>query len=102
MAAGLTMVVTVGLLAYGGIWLDGRLGTQPLFVILGALLGVLGGTIHLIASVAPEMLPFRRRAKAPAGDATRRGSTQASDETPMTGSDSPRGQVRPRDDDTAS
>ena len=59
--AGLTMVVTVGLLAYGGILLDRRLGTNPLFVVVGALLGVVGSTLHLIRVVAPEMLPFRRQ-----------------------------------------
>jgi hypothetical protein len=87
--AGLTMVVTVGLLAYGGIWLDRRLGTNPLFVVVGALLGVVGGTLHLIGVVAPEMLPFRRKAPAPPRadrqtNAVQPKSGSASDDEPRT------------------
>lgn len=59
--AGLTMAVTVALFSYGGYLLDGLLGTEPLFLVIGALLGILGGTIHLLAALAPESLPFGRR-----------------------------------------
>jgi F0F1-type ATP synthase assembly protein I len=61
LAAGLTFAVTVALFALGGLWLDGKLGTQPWFVLLGVLLGLVGGTIHLLRVLAPSALPFGRR-----------------------------------------
>jgi hypothetical protein len=63
LSAGLTWVVSVALLAYGGYWLDGRLGTTPWMLVVGALAGAVGGCIHFIAQVAPELLPFGRRGK---------------------------------------
>lgn len=59
--AGLTMAVTVALFSYGGYLLDGLLETEPLFLVIGALLGILGGTVHLLVALAPESLPFGRR-----------------------------------------
>jgi F0F1-type ATP synthase assembly protein I len=61
LSAALTMALSVGLLAYGGIRADEWLGTSPLFLVLGVLLGATGGLLHLIARLAPEMLPWRRR-----------------------------------------
>jgi hypothetical protein len=61
LAAGLTFAVTVALFALGGLWLDGKLGTKPWFVLLGVLLGLVGGTIHLLTVLAPGTLPFGRR-----------------------------------------
>lgn len=61
LGAGLTFAVVVALFALGGLWLDGRLGTRPLFVLVGILLGLVGGTIHLLRVVAPGSLPFKRR-----------------------------------------
>lgn len=63
LGAGLTFAVTVALFALGGHWLDGRAGTSPLFVLVGTLLGILGGTIHLLRVLAPETLPFARKAR---------------------------------------
>jgi len=40
---GLTMGLAIALFAIGGNWLDGRLGTQPLFVLLGVFAGFGGG-----------------------------------------------------------
>lgn len=40
---GLTMGLATMLFAWGGNWLDGRLDTSPLFVLLGAFLGFGGG-----------------------------------------------------------
>lgn len=36
---GLTIALSTGLFAWGGLQLDGWLGTSPLFVLLGAFLG---------------------------------------------------------------
>ncbi len=59
--AGLAWAVTVGLLAFLGHLLDGWIGTRPLFLVVGGLLGAVGGFMHFLAKVAPEMLPFGRR-----------------------------------------
>ena len=45
---GLTLAAAVGLFLLAGWWLDGRLGTAPLFTILGALVGAAAGFYHLI------------------------------------------------------
>jgi F0F1-type ATP synthase assembly protein I len=63
LGAGLTLAVTAFLFSYGGYLLDGQLGTRPLFLILGVLLGAVGGFIHLLRVVAPEMLPFGKEPK---------------------------------------
>lgn len=65
LGAGLTLAVSVGLFAYGGLWLDGRVGTSPLFVLLGVLCGAVGGMLHLIRVLAPEMWPFGKLPKDP-------------------------------------
>jgi len=36
---GLTLALSIGLFLAAGWWLDGRLGTTPLFTIAGAMLG---------------------------------------------------------------
>ncbi|MCA8954913.1 MAG: AtpZ/AtpI family protein [Planctomycetes bacterium] len=68
--AGLTLAVVVGLFAYGGNWLDERTGLRPLFLLIGVALGFVGGMIHLVHVVAPEMLPFGRdrRSGGPRGE----------------------------------
>jgi hypothetical protein len=58
LGAGLTLAVSVGGFAYGGLWLDARAGTTPLFVLLGVGCGAVGGMLHLIRVLAPEMWPF--------------------------------------------
>ena len=40
---GLTLGLATALFALGGNWLDGRLGTAPLFVLLGTFVGFGGG-----------------------------------------------------------
>ena len=62
MGAGLTLVVSVGLFAYGGLWLDRQMGTRPWFLLLFALLGIVGGMLHLIREVAPDLWPFGQAA----------------------------------------
>lgn len=37
---GLTMAITVYLLYLGGMWLDNRLGTYPIFMFLGVILAI--------------------------------------------------------------
>ena len=61
--AALAFAAAVALFAWGGHWLDGRFDTSPLFLILGAALGVLGGFLHLIRKLAPDLLPFGRDRK---------------------------------------
>lgn len=56
--AGLTLAVTVGLFAYGGLWLDRQFGTKPWLMLLLVVVGIVGGMLHLIRVVAPEMWPF--------------------------------------------
>jgi len=61
LGSGLTFAVVLALFAYGGLWLDQRWGTRPWLLLAGILLGLVGGTIHLLATVAPGVLPFGRR-----------------------------------------
>ena len=56
--AGLTLAVSVGVFAYGGLWLDRQFGTKPWLLLLLVVLGIAGGILHLIREVAPEMDPF--------------------------------------------
>ena len=56
--AGLTLAVSVGLFACAGLWLDRQLGTKPWLLLLLVFLGIVGGILHLIREVAPEMWPF--------------------------------------------
>ena len=55
---GLTWVLTVALLGWGGLALDERLGTSPLLVLLGATLGIVGGfyRLYLRLIVEPERM----------------------------------------------
>jgi len=61
LGAGLTFAASVALFAVGGLWVDGKLATSPLFVLLGVFLGLVGGTIHLLHTLAPGTLPFGRK-----------------------------------------
>ncbi len=49
---GLTLAVTVLAGLGAGYWLDGRLGTRPWLLLLGACLGVGAAMVHFIRSVA--------------------------------------------------
>ena len=62
LGAGLTMVAAVALFTLAGRWLDEELGwSSPLFLLVGFSLGALGGFLHLVNTVAPELLPFRSK-----------------------------------------
>lgn len=37
--------------AFGGLWLDGKLGTRPLFTLLGVALGAVGGFVWIYREV---------------------------------------------------
>lgn len=52
---GLTMVAAVFLGIYGGWWLDRRLGTFPVFMLLGVFLGVGVGFYNLWSELARLM-----------------------------------------------
>jgi F0F1-type ATP synthase assembly protein I len=38
----------------GWYWIDRRLGTKIVFLVLGLVLGVVGGMIHLMRMLAPK------------------------------------------------
>lgn len=46
--AGLQFGLTICIFALVGLWLDGRLGTDPWLLVTGVLLSVVGGTVSLI------------------------------------------------------
>lgn len=58
LGAGLTLAVSVGLFAYGGLWLDARFGTKPWLLLLCVGFAIVGGILHLIRVLAPELWPF--------------------------------------------
>jgi F0F1-type ATP synthase assembly protein I len=48
---GLQFAMTIALLTGGGVWLDGKLGTMPLFTLIGLFLGFGAGFYHLYRAV---------------------------------------------------
>ncbi len=58
-ALGLQFAASVALLAWGGAWLDGRLGTTPWFLISGATLGFFGSIIAIVRAVPPARPPSK-------------------------------------------
>ena len=58
LGAGLTLAVSVGLFAYAGLWLDARFGTKPWLLLVCVGCGIVGGILHLIRVLAPELWPF--------------------------------------------
>ena len=63
LSAGLTLAVSVGLFAYGGIWLDEQFGTRPWLLLLCVVVGILGGMLHMIRVLARELWPFGKLPK---------------------------------------
>ena len=49
---GMTLAVTVLAGLGGGYWLDGRLGTRPVFLLLGGALGAGAALVYFIKTVA--------------------------------------------------
>ena len=52
-ALGLQFVVSMCLLGWVGHWVDGKLGTYPLLMILGFFLGAAGSFVSLLSSIPP-------------------------------------------------
>ena len=48
---GVQFALTILILTLGGIWLDDRLGTGPLFTVVGLLLAFVGATYSLVRQV---------------------------------------------------
>ncbi len=70
---GFAIAIPLGLFLAGGLWLDGRFGTAPLFMLLGILLGLVAAGFSI-----KELLAFqgskprgKRKGQAP-GPATSR------------------------------
>ena len=55
-AAGIELSISTIIGVFGGRWLDGKLGTSPLFMLIGLVLGVVAGfrSIFLAARKAHE------------------------------------------------
>lgn len=51
---GIAMGLAIALLAVGGNWLDDRLGTAPLFVLLGVFAGFAGGCYSMFGRLAAQ------------------------------------------------
>lgn len=48
---GLTLVIAIALGTGGGVWLDNHLHTQPLFTLIGFVLGSTAGFVELFRAV---------------------------------------------------
>lgn len=59
--AALTFAVAVALFAWLGHLGDGALGTSPILMVVGVLMGLVGGFLHVLRVLAPDMLPFAKR-----------------------------------------
>jgi len=81
---GLTMGVSVGLFAYGGLWLDAQFGTKPWLLLFCVAAGILGSILHLIRVLMPEKWPW------------------PSENQPASESIEPEDPSRPADEDTTS
>ena len=51
---GLQFAATIGVFGYGGFWLDEKLGTLPLLLIIGVFLGFALGTFSLVKRLPPN------------------------------------------------
>ncbi len=50
---GIQFAAAIGLLTWLGWYADEKLGTSPLFLIVGLLLGFVGGTFSIIRAIPP-------------------------------------------------
>ena len=51
MSIGVQFGLTLTILVLGGVWLDGKLDISPLFTVIGALVGIVGGMTSVIYGV---------------------------------------------------
>jgi hypothetical protein len=72
LGAGLTFGMTLIVFTFGGIGLDHWLSTSPLFTLVLAGLGLLGGFVHLVETVSPGSLFPARKAIAQEREARRK------------------------------
>ncbi|TVP79038.1 MAG: AtpZ/AtpI family protein [Gemmatimonadales bacterium] len=80
---GLTLALSTGLFLLAGWWVDGRLGTLPLFTILGALTGAAAGFYSMLQHLV--LAPRERARLDAAGEPEENGSpreTGQRDEAP--------------------
>lgn len=66
---GLTIAMSTALFLLAGWWVDGRLGTEPLFTIMGALVGAAAGFYSMLQHV---LLIPRQRERDAADERARR------------------------------
>jgi hypothetical protein len=57
------MGVSVGLFAYGGLWLDEQFGTKPWLLLLCVIAGIGGSILHMIHVLMPEKWPWPTEAE---------------------------------------
>jgi F0F1-type ATP synthase assembly protein I len=62
---GLQFAAAVGVFAWIGYWTDGKLGTSPIFLIAGVLLGFVGALVSLVRRVPPPRGAKRSRPPEP-------------------------------------
>lgn len=74
---GITLALATAAFALLGRWVDARLSTAPLFVLLGSFLGLAGGFYRMYRE-----LVLRPRADAGAGEAGADGSSEPRDGPP--------------------
>lgn len=82
LSASLTTAITIGGFAYGGYLLDESWGVAPLFVLLGAAVGGLGGFLYLVKEVSPESLPWTSSSGGEASEDGGADSSPASESAP--------------------
>jgi F0F1-type ATP synthase assembly protein I len=54
---GIEIAAAVGLLSLLGWWADGRLGTAPWGLVIGAMIGLIGGMANLLRSALSAVEP---------------------------------------------
>lgn len=74
---GILLLTTTLLGVGGGVWLDGQLGTKPVFIVVGFLLGAATGAVGIFRLLARFLARLdaadRERREKEAGDPDRQG-----------------------------